>query len=92
MPHAYDKELMARGEAARRLIQQGEDPHRMLLVAVWPEGNWAEKALRAQLTTCPACSSGLLECDECGNTGAVTAERSRLLRIERLAAYAYEAA
>jgi len=93
MPHGlYDRALMKRGEAARRLITEGEDPFRMLLTVVWPEHDWAGSAMLARLTSCPKCSDGTLACPECGNTGLVTTERRQLLTIERLAAYAYDAA
>ncbi len=88
----YDRALMKRGEAARRLIAEGEDPFRMLLTVVWPEHDSGEHARRACLTACPSCSDGTLACAECGSTGLVTAERRQLLTIETLAAYAYDAA
>ena len=47
MPENYDKGLMKRGEAARRVIEDGEDPFRMLLQAVWPDHDWAESAMLA---------------------------------------------
>ena len=83
---------MKRGEAARRLITEGEDPFRMLLTVVWPEHDWAESSTLARLTSCPTCSDGTLECAECGNTGLVTTTRRQLLTIEALAASAYDAA
>jgi hypothetical protein len=83
---------MKRGEAARRLITEGEDPFRMLLTVVWPEHDWAESAMLARLTSCPNCSDGTLACAECGSTGLVTTKRRQLLTIEALAAYAYDAA
>ena len=87
----YDKTLMKRGEAARRLITEGEDPFRMLLEVVWPEHDWAESAMLARLTSCPQCD-GTLACEACGNTGLVTTDRRRLLTIESLATYAYDTA
>jgi hypothetical protein len=92
VPHIYDKTLMKRGEAARRLIVDGEDPFRMLLAVVWPDHDWAESALLARLTSCPSCSDGTVACSECASTGLVTVERRKLLIIEALAAYRYEAA
>jgi len=92
MRERYDKGLMKRGEAARRLIAQGEDPYRMLLAAVWPGHDWSESVLLARLTSCPRCSEGTVGCAECGSTGLVTAARRQLLTIEALAADAYEAA
>ena len=92
MPHHYDRDLMKSGDAARSLIKQGEDPYQMLLAAVWPDGDWSEKALRVQLTPCPECSPGVVDCRECGNTRLVTTERYKLLTVERIAAYAFEAA
>jgi hypothetical protein len=83
---------MKRGEAARRLIVQGEDPYRMLLAAVWPDHDWTESVLLARLTPCPRCAQGGPGCQECGSTGLVTATRRRLLGIEDLAAAVYEAA
>jgi hypothetical protein len=87
----YDKTLMKRGEAARRLISEGEDPFRMLLEVVWPEHDWTESAMLARLTSCPQCD-GTLACGVCGNTGLVTTDRRRLLAIESLATYAYDTA
>jgi hypothetical protein len=92
MPHSYDKTLMKRGEAARRLIVDGEDPFRMLLAVVWPNHDWEESVLLASLTSCPRCSDGTVGCVECGSTGLVTAARRQLLTIEALAAHVYEAA
>ena len=48
----YDRGLMARGEAARRCISNGEDPF-MLLQAVWPDHEWAESAMFASLSRVP---------------------------------------
>ena len=90
MPENYDKGLMKRGEAARRVIEDGEDPFRMLLQAVWPDHDWAESAMLARLTGCPKCSDDGRTCDVCGNTGLVTEERRHLLAIEDLAKLAYE--
>jgi hypothetical protein len=92
VPHIYDKTLMKRGEAARRLIVDGEDPFRMLLAVVWPDHDWEESVLLARLTSCPRCSGGIVGCQECGSTGLVTAARRKLLTIEALATYAYGAA
>ena len=92
MPERYDKDLMKRGEAARRLISQGEDPYAMLLAAVWPGEDWSEGVLLARFTVCPRCSDATACCTECGSTGLVTAARRKLLTIEAIAAYAYEAA
>jgi hypothetical protein len=90
MPHGqYDSGLMKRGEAARRVIADGEDPLLMLLQVVWPDHDWAESAMLARLTACPNCSDAGTSCDECGNTGLVTAERNKLLAIEGLAAAMY---
>jgi hypothetical protein len=84
---------MKRGEAARRLIAQGEDPVRMLLEVVWPGQDWADRALRSRLTTCPECSEGmLLGCAECGSTGLVTTTRRKLLAVEALADRLFHAA
>jgi hypothetical protein len=83
---------MKRGEVARRLIVQGEDPVRMLLAVVWPDHDWAETVLRTRLTHCPRCSISTVGCEECGSTGLVTPARRRLLAIEDLAAAVYEAA
>jgi hypothetical protein len=83
---------MRRGEAARRLIVEGEDPFKMLLAAVWPDHDWAASALHVRFTSCPRCSAGVSGCAECGSTGLVTAARRKLLTIEELAAYAFEAA
>jgi hypothetical protein len=92
MHGSYDRVLMKRGEAARRLIADGEDPFRMLLEVVWPGHDWAESAMLARLTSCPMCSDGAVACAECGSTGLVTTKRRQLLAIEALAAYAYDAA
>jgi hypothetical protein len=92
MPENYDRALMKRGEAARRLIGDGEeDPFRMLLQVVWPEHDWAESAMLARLTACPKCRGSMSGCSACGSTGLVTEERSKLLAIETLAKFAYEA-
>jgi len=88
----YDKGLMQRGKAARQCIENGDDPYRMLLQVVWPEHDWTELALLTRFTSCPECSPEVDRCDECGGTGIVTEERSRLLAIEALAMYAYDAA
>ena len=86
MPHGpYDRSLMKRGEAARRLITEGEDPFTMLLTAVWPDHDWSESALYARLTSCPRCHGADAGCSECGNTGLVTAARQKLLAIEKFA-------
>jgi hypothetical protein len=90
MPETYDRELMKRGAAARRLIGDGEDPFRMLLQAVWPDHDWEESVLLARLTSCPKCSGAVARCDECGSTGLVTEERRKLLSIEGLAKLAYQ--
>jgi hypothetical protein len=92
VPHTYDRTLMKRGEAARRLIVDGEDPFRMLLAVVWPDHDWEESVLLARLTSCPSCSDGIVGCHECGSTGLVTAARRKLLAIEELASAVYEAA
>ena len=41
-----------------RVIEDGEDPFRMLLQVVWPDHDWAESAMLARLTGCPKCSAG----------------------------------
>ena len=92
MAENYDRTLMKRGEAARRLIANGEDPVRMLLQVVWPDHDWSESAVMARLMSCPSCADGKAGCSECGNTGLVTVERRKLLTIEALAEYAYDAA
>ena len=83
---------MKRGEAARRVIADGEDPLLMLLQVVWPDHDWAESAMLARLAGCPKCSDIGSTCDECGNTGLVTEERKKLLAIDDLAAAMYGAA
>ena len=83
---------MKRGEAARRVIADGEDPFLMFLQVVWPDHDWAESAMLARLTTCPKCSEAKRGCAECGSTGLVTTERRKLLAIEDLAASVYAAA
>jgi hypothetical protein len=83
---------MKRGEAARRLIAQGEDPVRMLLEVVWPGQDWAEGALRSRFAPCPACPQDMVGCPECGSTGLVTTTRRQLLAIEALADRAFRAA
>ena len=80
---------MKRGEAARRLVTEGEDPFTMLLAAVWPDHDWSESALYARLTSCPRCGGRDVACSECGNTGIITAARRRLLAIEELASATY---
>ena len=92
MHGAYDRALMKRGEAARRLIAQGEDPFRLLLAVVWPGHDWSESALLATLTSCPMCADGVIPCGECGSTGLVTATRREVLVGEALATHVYEAA
>jgi hypothetical protein len=69
MPENYDRTLMKRGEAARRVIADGEDPFLMFLQVVWPDHDWAESAMLARLTTCPKCSEAKCGCAECGSTG-----------------------
>jgi len=90
MGEKYDKELMKRGVAARACIEDGEDPFRMLLEVVWPDHDWDESAMLARLTSCPTCRGSLAGCAECGSTGLVTEERSKLLSIDALAKLAYE--
>jgi hypothetical protein len=88
----YDKDLMRRGAAARSCISEGEDPFRMLLQVVWPDHDWAESAMLARLTSCPACRGRTSACSECGSTGLVTEERRKALAIETLAKVAFDAA
>ena len=85
MGENYDKELMKRGGAARQLIEDGEDPFRMLLQVVWPDHDWDESVMLARLTSCPTCRGSVSGCVECGSTGLVTDERRKLLAIEDLA-------
>jgi len=85
----YDRELMTRGEAARRLIADGEDPWVMLLAAVSPDHDWSESLLHAELASCPRCSNDSSDCPECGNTGLVTAARRKLSMFERVADVAH---
>jgi hypothetical protein len=80
---------MTRGEAARRLIADGEDPWVMLLAAVFPDHDWSECVLHAELATCPQCSDDSGDCPECGNTGFLTAARRKLSVIERVADLAH---
>ena len=42
----YDKSLMKRGEVARRLISEGEDPYRMLAAVLWPGRDWSGEVLQ----------------------------------------------
>jgi hypothetical protein len=74
---------MKRGEIARRLISEGEDPHRMFAAVVWPGRDWAEDTMRTRLVECPACL-GDKGCEECGSTGLVSDVRHRLL-VEEVA-------
>lgn len=90
MGEKYDRGLMQRGEGARRVIADGEDPLLMLLQVVWPDHDWAESAMLARLTGCPKCSDDGTSCDVCGNTGLVTEKRRNLLTIEDSAKLAYE--
>jgi hypothetical protein len=90
MPENYDRELMQRGEAARRLIGDGEDPFRMLLQAVWPDHDWDESVMLARLMACPTCSGAVPGCAECGSTGLLTEERRKLLTFEALGKLAYD--
>jgi hypothetical protein len=83
---------MKRGAEARRLIVEGEDPFRMLLAVVWPDQDWGEGAMLAELAACPMCSEDAAGCPECGSTGLVTSERREMLRFEALADCAYDAA
>ena len=89
MGETYDKGLMKRGEAARRVIADGEDPLVMLLQVVWPDHDWAESAMLARLTGCPRCSDVGTGCDVCGSTGLVSEERKKVLAVEDLAAVMY---
>jgi hypothetical protein len=84
--------MMKRGEEARRLIRHGEDPVRMLLAVVRPDHDWAESTLRTRFCVVPVCSNASLRCTECGGRGLVTTTRRRLLAIEALADYVYNAA
>jgi hypothetical protein len=59
---------MKRGEVARRLISEGEDPYRMLAAVVWPGRDWSDEVLRACLVDCPGCG-GSVQCEDCGSTG-----------------------
>jgi hypothetical protein len=68
----YDTDLMRRGVEARRLICEGEDPHRMLAAVVWPGRDWREEVMYARLTECAWCV-GATRCDECGSTGLMVA-------------------
>jgi hypothetical protein len=68
----YDRALMKRSEAARRLIALGEDPYRALAAVVWPGRDWLDEALRARLVDCPVCA-GEAACEDCGSTGLVVA-------------------
>lgn len=90
MAEKYDRDLMKRGAAARQVIEDGEDPLRVLLQVVWPDHDWAESAMLARLARCPKCSDDGSRCDVCGSTGLVTEERRKLLAIEDLANLAYE--
>jgi hypothetical protein len=36
---------MKRAKAARKLVEDGENPLDMLLAAVWPDHDWSESAL-----------------------------------------------
>jgi hypothetical protein len=90
MFRGYDKDLMRRGAAARHCIADGEDPFRMLLQVVWPDHDWANSAMLARLIACPNCRGSTSGCSECGSTGLVTEEHSKLLAMERLANLAYE--
>ena len=82
---------MRRGAAARHCIEEGEDPFRMLLQVVWPEHDWAESAMLARLTACPTCRGSTYGCSDCGSTGLVSEERSKLLAVEALAKLAFDA-
>lgn len=90
MGEKYDRELMKRGMAARQLIEEGEEPFRMLLQAVWPDHDWEESLMLARLMECPTCLGSAPGCKECGSTGLITEERRRLLSIEGLAKLAHE--
>ena len=90
MAEKYDKDLMRRGAAARDCIEDGEDPLLMLLQVVWPDHDWADSAMLARLTACPKCRGFTSRCPECGSTGLLTEERSKLLAIETVARVAYE--
>ena len=63
---------MKRGEVARRLISEGEDPFQMLAIVVWPDRDWSDELIRARLVTCPGCG-GEARCESCGSTGLVVA-------------------
>ncbi len=68
----YDRALMKRGEVARRLISEGEDPYRMLATVVWPGRDWRDEVLQARLVGCAGCA-GEAQCEACGSTGLVVA-------------------
>jgi len=87
----YDRGLMARGEAARRCISNGEDPFTMLLQAVWPDHDWAESAMLARLESCPRCSGSKSGCPDCGSTGLVTEDRRKWVAAELLADQLFQA-
>jgi hypothetical protein len=78
---------MKRGEVARRLISEGEDPHRMFAAVVWPGRDWAEDALRARVVVCKACLGDVPGCGECGGTGLISIARQRWLTDEPSVAY-----
>ena len=91
MHGTYDRGLMARGEAARRCISNGEDPFTMLLQAVWPDHDWAASAMLARLVSCPRCSGSKSGCPDCGSTGLVTEDRRKRVAAKLLADQLFQA-
>ena len=70
---------MKRGEAARRLINEGEDPFTTLLTAVWSDHDWSESALYARLTSCAVGSEAV---HPVGHTASMLLSYGWLARIE----------
>ena len=66
MGEKYDRELMKRGMAARQLIEEGDEPFRMHVQAVWPDHDWEESLMLARLMECPTCLGSALAAKSAG--------------------------
>lgn len=81
MQGPYDRDLMVRAKAGRRLIRDGADPHQVLASVIWYARDWAGDAKKARFITCPECLGGP-RCGLCGSTGLVSIDIHRLYLTE----------